>query len=71
MNQDETRAYYNIPEHAAHMCSVLMDAHPDWTVWRVDDLWHARYKTWPPNRSISDTNAGLLSQTIRLGGTVS
>ncbi|MEV1167410.1 hypothetical protein [Nonomuraea sp. NPDC049784] len=71
MTEEETRAYWDIPENGQYMCDVLMRVHPDWTLWREEGVWHARYGTWPPHQRISERCAGLLNLTIRLGGALS
>ncbi|MET7334280.1 hypothetical protein [Nonomuraea sp. NPDC005650] len=69
MTPEEVRAYYDDdPSNTHAMCSMLETAHPGRKVWRAAGVWHARYATWPESRRISDSNAGLLSLTIRLGG---
>jgi hypothetical protein len=64
MNEDETRAYYDIPANAEYMCDVLMRAHPDWTVWRDAGFWYAQRTTWAANRRLLSENAGLLNQSM-------
>ncbi|MFI6732130.1 hypothetical protein ACIBI9_04285 [Nonomuraea sp. NPDC050451] len=71
MTPEEVSAYYDDAANARAMCDLLMKAHPDWNVWREDGLWRARYETWPEHQQIRDSNAGMLTFTIRMGGTLS
>ncbi|MFC4005811.1 hypothetical protein ACFOY2_01155 [Nonomuraea purpurea] len=73
MNEDEVRAYYDIPENAKAMCDLLMRTHSGWTVWRVrldrtpctEPVWCARHETWPANcPSLVDETAGMLNFAI-------
>ncbi|TYB69782.1 hypothetical protein FXF51_06350 [Nonomuraea sp. PA05] len=70
MNEEETRAYYDRPENAQAMCSLLMRTHPHWVVWRQrtvghGPMWFARRETWGERRpSLADVNAGGLNEAM-------
>lgn len=73
MNEEEIRAYYDIPENAQAMCRALMAAHPGWTVRRLGPdqtftpvpVWVARHETWPASEpSLVYASAGLLNQAM-------
>jgi hypothetical protein len=75
MNEDEARAYYDIPEHAAAMCDLLMRAHQGWTVQRLGPgrtlhpvpVWCARHEAWPASHQpLIDENAGLLNLAMTM-----
>lgn len=75
MNEDEVRAYWDIPEHAHYMCDVLMRAHPGWTVrqlppdrtFRTVTVWVARREDWPASEPpLFDANAGLLNVAMTM-----
>lgn len=68
MTPAEVVAYYDQHDNAAAMCNLLMRMFPGWTVWRADQMWHARYKGWLEHTAVHEANAGLLTLTMRLGG---
>jgi hypothetical protein len=74
VDEDETRGYYDIPEHAAAMCGLLERAHPGWTVRRLDldradpaPAWCAWHASWPSeHKPLAQENAGLLNLAMYL-----
>lgn len=79
MTTETTTAYWDDPERAAVMCSLLQQVRPDWQVWREAGLWQARRNTWPDDDSpifSADTDAldrlmGAIDDNVtgRRGGT--
>ncbi|TMR90369.1 hypothetical protein [Nonomuraea basaltis] len=72
---DYVIAYYDDPVNAQAMCTLLMGAHPGWTVWRLGTkhtfrsvpLWFARRDEWPASQPpLSNENAGLLNLAMYL-----
>lgn len=63
----EAVAYYDNPAHAQSMCTLLMRAHPGWTVWRgQDQFWRGRRDDWPEEAPpIPAATAGLLNVIMR------
>jgi hypothetical protein len=74
MTPEEVHSYYDIPENARAMCSLLMRAHPGWTVWRQSangmchiPLWCARRTSWPDHKPpFISGNAGLLNTAMTM-----
>ena len=66
MDEEETSAYYDDPDHARQMCLTLMRTHREWAVWREPDrVWRARRDSWPDDRPpLESANAGLLNRLM-------